>query len=148
MDEPDQHPLGDQVGLPSDHGIEEAAVIACTGRIMPGDRVVGQRLYCVPIALRGEILERSNPDVARRDAGEDRTGQGRLPLHHLARGDGGQGPGGRDAERMHGLAKDVFPQHRAYRRPPVPAARERRPARSLELDVEAPAVGREDLTKQ
>src|SRR6185436_7471374 len=50
----------------------------------------------------------------------------------------------RNAERVHRLADDVFAQHRPDRGAPVAAGGERRPARSLQLDVDAVA-GRGDL---
>ena len=53
-----------------------------------------------------------------------------------------------NAERGHRLADDVFAQHRPERGAAVAAARERRRAGPLELDVAADAVGVDDLAEQ
>ena len=55
---------------------------------------------------------------------------------------------GRDAERRHRLADDVFAQHRTERRAAVAAARERRRARALELDVAPHARAIDHLAQQ
>ena len=59
----------------------------------------------------------------------------RSPVTH-----GGERARGRNAQRGHRLADDVFPQHRPERGAAVAPARERRRAGALELDVAPHAV--------
>ena len=53
-----------------------------------------------------------------------------------------------NAQREHGLADDVFAQHRSERGAAVAAARKRRRAGALELDVAADAVRVDDFAEQ
>ena len=115
---------------------------------MPRDDVVGELPHAVGVAARGEELEGADADVARRHARQHRAGQHGLAHHVLAGDDGGERARGRDAEREHRLADDVFAQHRAERGAAVAPARERRRARALELDVAADAVGVDDFAEQ
>ena len=66
----------------------------------------------------------------------------------LARGDGGEGARGGHAERGHGFADDVLAQDGAEGGAAVAAARERRGAGALELDVVARAVAGDDFAEQ
>ena len=68
----------------------------------------------------------------------------RLAIHRLPGRHHRQAAGGRDAERVHRLADDVFPQHRPERGAAVAAARETRLARALSAGCHAFA-GRRDL---
>ena len=115
---------------------------------MPGDDVIGQPPHALGVAARGEKLERADADVAGGDAGEHGAGQRRLAHHALAGHDGGERSRGRNAQRRHRLADDVFAQHRTKRGAAIAAARKRRRARSLELDVAADAVGVDHLAEQ
>ena len=115
---------------------------------MPGDDVVGEPPHALGIAARGKILEGADADMARGDAGQHRARQRRLAQHALAGHDRGERPRGRNAQRRHRLADDVFAQHRTERGAAVAAARERRRARALELDVAADAVGVDHLAEQ
>ena len=102
-----------------DHGFEQRAVGTLglrSVRIVPGDDVVGERAHASAIAARGEELEGADADVAGGDAGQHRAGQRGLAEDRLAGGDGGERARGRDAERGHRLADDVFAQHRARAR--------------------------------
>ena len=151
MDEADQQPARDQIGLAGDDAFEQR-MIGALGlgdiRIVPGDDVVGELAHALGVAARGEELEGADADVARRHAGEHGTGQHGLALNALAGGHRGQRAGGRDAQGKHRLADDVFPQHGAERGAAVAPARERRWSRSLELDVAAHAVLVDHLAKQ
>ena len=71
-------------------------------------------------------------------------GEGRLAVDRLARRRDRQAARRRDAEGVHRLADDVLAQHRAEGGAAVAAAREPRPSRPFQLDVEALA-GRGDL---
>ena len=82
--------------------------------------------------------------MARGNAREHRALEHRLAIHRLARRHHGQAPGGRNAERVHRLADDVFPQHRPERGAPVTAAGEPRLPCPFQLNVQAIA-GRRDL---
>ena len=76
------------------------------------------------------------------DAGEHGAGQQRLARDLLAGRDDGERPRGRDAERVHRLADHVLAQHRPDRGLAVAAARERRAAGALEVQVAPAAVRR------
>ena len=151
VDEADQQPARDQFGLARDHALQQR-VIGALGvgrlRVVPGDDVIGQPPHALGIAARGEILEGSDPDVAGGDAGQDRARQRRLAQHALAGRHGGERSRGRNAQRRHRLADDVFAQHRTERGAAVAPARKRRRAGPLELDVAADAVGVDHLAEQ
>ena len=115
---------------------------------MPRDDVVGELAHAVGVAACGEELEGADADMACGHAGEHGAGQHGLAHHVLARGHGGQRAGGRDAQGKHRLADDVFAQDRPERGAAVAPARERRWARSLELDVASDAVSVDDLAEQ
>ena len=68
-------------------------------------------------------------------------GRIRVADDDLAGSHGGESASGGDAEGMHGLANQVFPQHRADRRTAVAAAGERGGAGTLKLDVIPVAIG-------
>ena len=104
--------------------------------------------HAVGVAARGEELEGADADMARRHAGQHRAGQHGLAHHVLAGDNGGERARGRDAQREHGLADDVFAQHRSERGAAVAAARKRRRAGPLELDVAADAVLVDDFAEQ
>ena len=61
---------------------------------------------------------------------------------------GGERSGGGHAERSHGLANDVFAEHRAEGRFAIAAAREWRPARTLQLQIAARTVHVDDFAEQ
>src|ERR1700687_637121 len=117
-------------------------------RIMPLDHVIRQSPHAFGIAARREILERSDADVARRDAGEDSAGQRRLAQHALAGHDRGQRSCGWNSKCRHRLADDVFAQHRTEGRAAIAPARKRRRPRTLQLNVAADAVGIDHLAEQ
>ena len=151
MDEADQQPACDEIGLARDHAFQQR-MIGPVGigylRIVPRDHVIGEPPHAFGVAARREILERSDPDVAGGDAGEDRAGQQRLAHDVLAGHDRGERTRGRNAQHRHRLADDVFAQHRAERGAAIAPARKRRRARALELDVTAHAVGVDHLAEQ
>ena len=116
MDEADAHPPRDEAGLPRDHAVqkcpdgsrgpERAGVVPCR-------RVFGELPDRVHVAPRGEELKSADADVARRHPGQDGTGQLRFAQDGLARQQGREGAGRRDAEGRHGLADEVLAQHRS-----------------------------------
>ena len=110
--------------------------------------MVRQQPQRLGIAPRGEILERADTDVARGHTRQDRARQHRLASHRLSGRNRGQRPGGGHAQRRHGLADNVFTQHRAERGTAVAIAGVGRPPGTLELDVTPHAVRRDDLAKQ
>jgi len=151
VDEADQLPADDQVGLQVDDPPEQLQIPVGVLQVdvgeMPLQRVVGQRAQVV---FRGQVrgkLKRADTDVARSDAGQHRAGQRPFPKNPLARGRHRQAPGGRDAQPVHGLADDVFPQHRAQGGAAVAAPGIQRRPRAFELDVHAPPAGRDVLAQ-
>ena len=111
---------------------------------MPRPRVVRKRPQRLLVVVCGCPLHGADADVARGHAREHRAVEHRLAIDRLARRHHGQAPRGRNAERVHRLADDVFPQHRPERGAPVTPAREPRLPRPFQLDVQAIA-GRRDL---
>ena len=151
MDEADQDPACDQRGLPRDHAFQKRVIGAFGSsglRIMARDDVIGEPPHAVGIATRREILERSDPDVACGDAGENGAGQRRFAHHAFAGDHGSKRARGRNAERCHRFADDIFAQHRTECRAAIAAARKRGRTRTLELNVAADAVGVDHLAKQ
>ena len=117
-------------------------------RVVPRARVVGERAQCVRIAIGGRPLHGADANVARGDAGEHGAFAHRFPKDRFACHRHREAARRWDAKRVHRLADDVFPQHRAERRTAVAAAREPRLARSLQLDVDVFACGRDLFSKQ
>ena len=116
---------------------------------MARDHMGGQRRQRILAVAYGEILERPDADMAGRDPGQDRAGQPALFAPDLiARCHRGQRAGGGHAHRRHEFADQIFAQDRSHPGAPVAPAGERRGPRSLELQVEARAVGGHDLSKQ
>ena len=113
-------------------------------RVVPRPRVVRQRPQRRLVVVRRRPLHRADADVARGHAREHGALEHRLAIDRLARRHHGQAPGGRNAERVHRLADDVFPQHRPERGAPVTAAGEPRLPCPFQLNVHAIA-GRRDL---
>ena len=134
VDEADEQPARDQVGLARDHRVEQRAVgirRAGGSGIVPRDRVVGEQ----PHAPRCRRAPRSTRRCrrgygSRRRASAPRRAARVSREHGLARGHGGERARGRHAERGHRLAHDVLAQHRPERGAPVAAAREAASARS------------------
>ena len=116
--------------------------------MVPGDRVVGEPPHQIDVAGGRGVLEAAHPQVAARHPREHGSRQQRLAVDRATRGHDGQRPGGGNAQRVHRLADDVFAQHRADRGQAVAAARERRGARTLEMEVAKPAVGVDDFAQQ
>ena len=73
MDETEEHPLCDQLRLPSDHAVQQRSVrpLRSSGlRIVPRDRIVRQRTHSVCVAPRSEILKGAHAQMARRHPGQ------------------------------------------------------------------------------
>ena len=87
MDEANQQPARDQIGLPGDHGIQQR-VIGALGlrqmRIVAADHMIGEAAHAISVAARGEELEGADTDMAGRHAGQHRAGQHRLAHHAFA----------------------------------------------------------------
>ena len=111
VDEADQQPACDQISLPCDHAVQKGMIRAVGMRqigVVPADHVIRQPPHALGIATRRKILERSDTNVAGRDAGEDSARQRRLAQHALAGHDRGERARGWNAKRRHRLADDVF----------------------------------------
>ena len=115
---------------------------------MPRDDVISEAADRIHIPARREELEGTDTDVARRDAGQYRAGQGRLAPNCLAGRHNSERSGRRDPERRHCLADDVFAQDRPERRASVALPGKGRRARPLELDVTAHAVAIDNLAEK
>ena len=115
---------------------------------MPRHRVVNQCPHIRLLPREGGEFESPHPDVARRHAHQHRALQFLLAENPLARRRHRQAPRGRNPQRMHRLAHDVFPQHRPERRPPVPAPRVGRPPAALDLNIAPHAVQPHMLAQQ
>ncbi len=115
---------------------------------MTANGVLGERADPLQVSLGREVLEGANPDVAGGYPCEDRAGQRGLAVYRFAGSHHCEAARGGDAECVHRLADNIFPQHGSQHRAPVAAARKRRPSRAFELDVKAFARGCEVLAQQ
>ena len=84
--------------------------------------MVGQQAKPVEVPARGEELERPDPDVAHRNARENRARQQSLARDSLPGNYSCEGARRRDAQSRHRFAYDEFAQHWPERRPAVAAA--------------------------
>jgi hypothetical protein len=151
VDEADEHPPRHERRLRGDDRLEqrERRRLGVRGRrVVARDRVVDQAAQQAGVAGRPGVLEAPDAQVAAGHASEHRPGQHRLAPDPATGRDDGQRPRRRDAQRVHRLAHDVLAQHRPDRRQPVPAAREGRASRALEVQVAARAVRRRELAEQ
>jgi len=126
-------------------GIQSDILLCRTDRFL--DRDIKQKiaLFCdVDEEAVSTAKDVSDADVARGHSREHCALKHVLAVHRLPRRHHGQAPGGRNAERMHRLADDVFPQHGPERGPPITATGERRLPCPFQLNVQAIA-GRRDL---
>jgi hypothetical protein len=111
--------------------------------------VIGELPEAIRILARLEVFESAHPHMAARHARQHGAGQGSgLAKDGLPGGDRRQGAGCRDAEGLHGLAEDVFPQHRSQPGPAVAPPGEGRAAGALELNIEALAARVQDLPQE
>ena len=95
MYEPDEHPSRDERRLRLDDGLEQRDVgLGCIGGrgVVTGDGVVGEPLQQRHIALRGDVLERPDAQVAARHTGQHGARQQHLAGHRIA---------GRDRPQAH-----------------------------------------------
>ena len=115
---------------------------------MPRPRVVGKRPHGLLVVVCRRPLHGADADMARGHARQHRAVEHRLAIDRLARRHHGQAPRGRNAERVHRLADDVFPQHRPERGAPVTPAGEPRLPCAFQLNVHAIAGWRDLLAEQ
>ena len=145
------HPARDQQGLAFQDGLKQRQSgplgVAGLGEVTIND-VVGKTFDGFLVAARGEILEGSDPDVAGCDAGQHSSGQLAVAINRFAGRDSRQRPSGRNSERMHRFADEIFAQDRPQRGAAVSAPRKRRPARALQLDVAPLAATVQDLAEE
>ena len=93
VDEADQEPARDQVGLARDHAVQKGMVGTvgmCQIGVVPADHMIRQPPYALRIATHRKILERSDTNVAGCDAGEDGARQRCLAQYALAGHDRGE----------------------------------------------------------
>ena len=132
MNEADEHPFGDEVGLARNHKVqkrEDGVFLASGLRVMAGYDVIR------------ELAELPPRRRAPQRTGRCRCGRGSAPpllaprpeaafrADRFPGRDRRKRSGGRDAQRRHGLAHDVFAKHRPKRRAPIAASGKGRPAR-------------------
>ena len=151
MNEADEHPAGNQAGLPLDHLLKEGQgrlLSLLQVRSMPGDCVVEQGSEQVGSSEGCGILKGANPNVAGGHPGENRTGQRPVAAHAFPGRCYRQTAGGGNAEGMHAFADDVLPQHRAEYGPAIATPGIPGSARAFELNVVPQACWRQLLTQQ
>ncbi len=122
MNEAHVHPTGDERCLGPGNGPQQRQIRLRVGlglRIMTIDHVVGEQSNSLDVVARGEVLKRAHAHEARGHARQYRSRQRFFPEHRLAGGDRGKRARGRNAERVHGLADDIFAQYRTERGAPV-----------------------------
>jgi hypothetical protein len=151
VDEADQHPVRHQRGLGGNHGLEQGqmrVLFLRRSRVVAGDGVIGEAPQQVYVPRGPGVLEAAHAQMAARDPGENGSGLHRLAVHRAARCHHREGPCGGDAQRVHGLAHDVFPQHRAHHGPAVTVTGKRGAPGALQMDVEKAAVDVGNLAEQ
>ena len=114
MNETDMHPTGNQQSLAFRDGVkkrQDGPVRTSHLGEVTIDHVPGEPFNGFHVAAGGEILERPDANVARCDAGQHGSRQPAVAENRLASRDGRQRPGGRNSERMHRLADEIFAQH-------------------------------------
>ena len=137
--------------MASNHPIQKGLMRVRRGRgfrIVAGHRVIRQAAQRFAVAARSEELKGADSDMAGGDARQNRARHRRVAPHMLARRRDCQRPRGGNAQSRHGLADDVFAQHRAKGRAPVAAARERRRPGALQLKVATHAMPVDDLAEK
>ena len=159
VDEADAHPVRDHARGPlADLGEPVGAQLLAIGRRELGkvapDREVDQLLEQRSVATRRRKLEIAEADERRRDAAHDRAGLElrmavveHVALDLLAGRDEAQRARRRHAEVVHRLAAQELADRRSQHRASVGAARVRRLARALELQLPALAGGVDDLAE-
>ncbi len=151
VDEAHPQPVRNERRLPLHHRLQQRE-IGVSGRkkvgVVAAEGVIGEDSNVLATGPSGHVFERPHPDVAGRDASQNRAGQRRLSEHRLARRHHGQAAARGNAQGVHGLADEVLPEHRSQRRTPVAESRKRRSAGALELDVEAVAPGCDLLAQE
>ena len=151
MHEADAHPVGDERGLAFGYFFKESecrVLGVYPVRKMTEDRVVRQDAQRIGVADRGKEFESADANVTGRDAREDRAGKRLSTENRFAGGGHCETARRRDAERVHGLADEIFAQHGAECGTAIAAARIGRGAGTFQLDIEPFARGRELLTQQ
>ncbi len=122
-------------------GVGEVGIVALERR---GHQSANQ----IVVAGGCGVLESPHPQVACRDAGEHSPGKDGLALHGNACRRHREGAGGRDPERVHGLADEELPQHRPDGGQSVAPSRERCAPRPLQMQVAQTPVRCGDLAEQ
>jgi hypothetical protein len=151
MNEADQLPARDKLRRAVDHRFQQRAIWSLRPgrvRVVSGDHIVGEKTHGLRIAPVGEELEGADSHMTLGDAGQHSAGLKPLAQDLCAGGHHGKRAGGPNAEGGHRLADDVLAQNGAERGAAVAHARERSPARALELDVTANPISVVHLAKQ
>ena len=136
------HPTRDQQGLAFHNGLNERQAgplgIAGLGEVTIND-VVGRRSRPPGRRARRNIGRcRHGCDWKRH--GSHGSRQRAVAINKFAGRDGRQRPCGRNSERMHRFANEIFAQDRSQGGAAISAPRERRSARALQLNVAPLAV--------
>ena len=147
VDESDSEPGRHQLRLVFDDMVQKAERTVCFMG-MAFDCVADKRFERLAIVSRAKVLERADPDMAGGNSGQHRAWQRCLAKDRLSRRHGSERPRRRHTEGRHCFRNDVFAQNGSEPRAAVPHSRIRRSARTLELDVEASPVGRDNLAEQ
>ena len=151
VNESDQHPLGDQLGLPGGGQTKEGKCgnfLCGSLGVVAGDHVIGQGSKGVKVSPRVVILESAHPDVTAGHPGEDCAGQRALADDLFPGGDHSKGPGSWNPERGHRFAHHVFPDGGTKGGTAVSPAGEDGRTRSLQLDVVASSVRSHNLAEK
>ena len=125
MDKAQQLPARDQGRLGLNNAPEQRQgrrAFIGRARIVSGQGVLDQARQGFPIVARGKELQRSDAQVAGGHPGQNRAGLHAPADHLFSAAYRGQSAGARHAQSGHGLAHQVFAQHRAEGGAPVAPA--------------------------
>src|SRR5438477_12612393 len=115
---------------------------------MPDQGMIGSSSNALGVAAGRKILERPDPNVAGSNPRQHSAWERRLTYYAFAGNDGGKRSRGRNSERRHRLADDIFAQNGPERGAPIATARAWRRSRSLALDIAACPVDVVYLSQQ
>ena len=127
------------------HGGRLVTCLCCRAK-MAVDHIIHQRRYVIAAAGHGEVLHGADAQMTAGHPGQNGAGFDLVSHHGFARGDGGECPGRRDTERVHGLGHEVLADHRADRGSPVTASGISGRPRALELNIESRACRRQPFS--
>jgi hypothetical protein len=124
-----------------------ASILGAVG-VVALDDVIRENGERIGVSSRCEVLKGADANVTLGDAAEDGSWPGCFSVYKVAGGHRSEGPGGRDAESVEGLADQVLAEHGAECGTAIAAAGESGWSSALELDIAERSVGKTDFPEE